>query len=179
MRYGADIAAWWDRHGAALGACALEPVAAEHPELDATLTVAALVADRLVGVPAQALLGEQRLARRRSDRATRLARWAGEPRRPARFTTLGVRDVQRATQVALADWLLTDRRSRGAVIRRHVLLPRPVLAGIYGYDERARLRHLIARSRYGITVGGELTLRGGAALWRLRKKPPHPLVGQA
>ena len=76
LRMAADIAAWWDRHGAQLPEAALDGVAARHPELRRALGASAAVAERVVGVPAAAWLGGDVPGKRRAALAARVADWS-------------------------------------------------------------------------------------------------------
>jgi hypothetical protein len=168
LRHGVDVAAWWDRFGPVMPAGCLEAVAEHHPALEPTLCVAAIIADRLLGLPSAQLFDERRLRRRRRMRATRMARLVSPARAP-RYTALGKeRDPTYVTQVALMDWLLSPAGYRFSAVRRHVLLPRDVLAAVYGHPPGSRPHQALARLRYAALVGGELAARSVPLLWRAR-----------
>jgi N-acetylglucosaminyldiphosphoundecaprenol N-acetyl-beta-D-mannosaminyltransferase len=112
VRLGADIAAWWDRHGQALPPRFLEGHARRHPQLAAALTAAAAVTEDLTGAPAREWLGSGAVRSRRVGLAARLADW----------TQVGDRD-QLAANVSLADAILAPPGS-GPTMARRELVPR-------------------------------------------------------
>lgn len=73
LRYPTDIAAWWDRRGAALGTAGPATVAARHPALRSALAAAAGAAERITGAPL-ATLAPAAPASLRRRAALRLAR---------------------------------------------------------------------------------------------------------
>lgn len=157
LRLPADIAAWWDRYGHELGSDGLRSIASEHPELVPALASAAVVCERIVGLPAERLLDAKALGRRRSRLAARLANWGAEGQQS-----------QYSANVKLVDCLLVPGGGRLAFARRHVLLPRTVIATMYGLPEDAYARqsfrqlwHSAIFTRY--TVGP-----WSQALWRTR-----------
>ncbi len=138
VRMAADIAAWWDRHGAALPPRLLEEHARRHPELQPSLTAAATAAQRLTGVPALLWLGTEVARSRRVDVAARLADWSQE----------GDRD-QLAANIVFAGALLGPRGSGARFARRELSLP--------GAGPAASAAH-----------AAKLCARFAFALWRLR-----------
>jgi hypothetical protein len=109
LRLAADIAAWWDRHGAELGPAPLDGHAARFPELARAWWAAALVAERIVGVPAGAWFSDMAEPDRRARLAMRLANWSQS----------GDRD-QLAANMALIDALLSPASSLPFVLRREM-----------------------------------------------------------
>lgn len=129
LRLPADIAAWWDRYGDELGPDGLRSIAREHPALRPALAAAAVVCEHVVGLPAERLLDADGLTRRRSRLAARLANWGADGQQK-----------QYSANVKLVDWLLVPRGGRLEFARRHVLLPRNVIANMYGLPEEAYAR---------------------------------------
>lgn len=164
LRLPCDLAAWWDRYGGELGPGGVSATATAHPETARALATAAVVAERLVGLPARHVL-EPGLLEAASPPATRLANW---PLRGA--------EAQISANVSLADWLVAPHGQRGALVRRHVLLSRRELrarwpeAGTSAFA-RMRLRLLHAArvvSRYAIAAWA---LRGGRTWAPLPSSP--------
>ena len=87
LRLACDVAAWWDAWGSELPRGAVTDQAARYPALERVLLAATEVADRVVGVPRLALLGEEPELERRVRLATHLANPnAGAPRPSNRRT---------------------------------------------------------------------------------------------
>jgi putative nucleotidyltransferase-like protein len=110
LRMAADIAAYWDAHGDRLSAQALDRVVTSHPQLARPLTAAAEMADRLVGIPEDALLSARPARDRRRDLALRLADWTQE----------GDPDQLRAN-IALVGGLIGPDGSAPEFMRRELL----------------------------------------------------------
>ena len=153
LRYAVDIGAAWDLWGATLEPGALDAMFMAHPGLRSSLTTAAAVTERLVGVPAYRLLGLHWLRDERSRRAERLADWARTAERD-----------QLATNVTLVDLLLTPRGEHRAFMARHVLPPADALSRSRPLPREALLRRGWLRA----THAGKLVLRYLYALWRIR-----------
>jgi hypothetical protein len=111
LRLACDLAAWWDRYGQALGPEPLVQLLDDHPDLTAAISTAALVAERLVGLPAREFLPDG-AAGSGSRVAMRLANWSGD----------GSAEQNKAN-TSLIDWILTPARQWPAATRRHFLLP--------------------------------------------------------
>lgn len=75
VRQAVDIAAWWDRHGAAVEGRALDPIISAHPELGPSIRAGAAVADIHLGVPSAELLAAAAPRGGREKRAVRMADW--------------------------------------------------------------------------------------------------------
>ncbi|MEA2441399.1 MAG: hypothetical protein QOH76_2823 [Thermoleophilaceae bacterium] len=147
VRAATDLAAWWDRHGAALPPRFLEGHASSHPELAPPLTAAAISAERLTGVPAVGWLGRSASSGRRVDVAVRLADWEQAADRD-----------QMSANVMLVGALLGPRGSGREFVRRELVLPR-----------RSRAASAIHTAKVGV--------RAAIALWKVRgsrmwAKPP-------
>lgn len=142
VRFAADLAAWWDRHGRALPPGFLEPYPRRYPELGPALTAAARVAEAVAGVPAVSWLGNASVPTRRVALATRLADW----------TQHGDPDQLRAN-VSLVGGLLGPPGSGPEFVRRELL-------------EKATGRR--ATVVHCVKTGGRYVL----ALWRARRPGP-------
>ena len=138
VRMAADLGAWWDRHGHELPPRFLEPHARAFPELAPALTAAALVAERLAGLPATGWLGAGAVHGRRVDLSARLADW----------TQQGDRD-QLAANVSLVTGLLTPRGAGREFVARELTVP--------GAGAAASASHAT-----------KMCTRFALALWRLR-----------
>ena len=147
LRGAADIAAWFDRHGAPTDFSR----AREYPALVAPLQAAAVVAERVTGAPLARLVGVTR-PRGRIRVATELADWTG----------VGERD-QLAANIALVDALLSPPGGRGAFARRLVRLDPAAEAAIRSPAE------LIARRAVHTA---KMSFRFALALWALRRRRP-------
>lgn len=142
LRLAADVAAWFDARSVELPPGALARVADEHPGLRSALVTSTVVAERLVGIPAEALGAAQVRSTRRMSLAIRLANWnqRGSP-------------AQIHANVRLIDGLLSPPGARGEYLRRNfVAMPAAAAAGA------------VARARYS----GSLLARYGVALWNVR-----------
>jgi hypothetical protein len=158
LRLPADVAAWWDRFGAALGEGGLRPIVESHPELRPAIDASAAACERLVGVPADVILpGGRRPARRRGRLAVRLANWSADG--SAR---------QYPANVRLVDLLLLPRGGHLAFARRHVLLPPHVIATMYRLPEGARGRRWLRRLWYAGVLTRSTAVTWSSALWRVR-----------
>jgi hypothetical protein len=153
LRLPADLAAWWDRHGSQLPDQPLRSIAEAHAALARPLATAALVAERLVGLPAAHLLDLAPAAGRRSRLAAALA----DPllqHGPAGPT--------------LVDGLLCDRRALRGWTRRRVLPPRGHVARTYGLPKARGPRVTLLQAIHPARVG----VRLAEAALRARKRPP-------
>lgn len=138
LRLAADLSAFWDRHRESLGDAALEPLLTRRPELGDILAASALVAERLVGLPAARLLGQRSRPGRRALAATRLADWemsGSEGERTARMTAI--------------DWLLTPPRQWRSFARRHLFQPAEAIARSHGRPPGRRIRNEAWRIAHG------------------------------
>lgn len=111
VRLAADLAAWWDRHGAFMPAAFLESYPRRYPALAPALSAAARVAESVVGVPAAEWLGAAPLPTRRGRLAVTLADW----------TQHGDPDQLRAN-ISLIGGLLGPPGTVGGFVRRELLL---------------------------------------------------------
>jgi hypothetical protein len=120
LRGPADIAAWWDRHGASGATLPLARHWDRYPALRRPLLAAALAAERAAAFPASLALPRAARTDARTRIAVRLANpsGAGEP-------------DQLAANVALVDHLLSPRGGQRAALRRHVFLTPQRLGSTY------------------------------------------------
>lgn len=142
LRLPTDVAAWWDRYGATLEPYALEPVVRRHPGLLRVLATAAVAADRLVGLPSERLLPPELL--QASQVALRFENWLA----------LG-REREFNASVAAVDLALTPSGMRGRCVRRHLVLPLPVIAHVYSLPARAPARLRARQMFYAARVFAE------------------------
>ncbi len=112
LRLACDLAAWWDRYGAALGPLGVSDAVRAHPAMTRVVATAALLTDQLAGVPAAQVLSAELLAQA-SRRALRLSNWS-----------LRGSEGQIDANVSLVDWLLAPAGQWRALTRRHLLLAR-------------------------------------------------------
>ncbi len=156
LRLAIDLATWWDLLGARLHAGALAEIIDRYPALNRAVLAATSVAERVVGLPAERLLGGERRADLRTRLAARLANpdGRGDP-------------AQLNADVGLVDWLLAPRGGQREFIRRQLLPPRKVL------EERSRARQerSVSPLGHGVRVLGRygLTMARMAASSRARR----------
>jgi hypothetical protein len=113
VRHAVDLGAFWDRRGDSLPEHALARCLREWPELRPVLGAAARVSERVVGIPAGALIARHDALPLGARVAVSLAR--PRPRRS---------EPQIHAEMALSDGLLTPRGQRRDFIRRQLLAPR-------------------------------------------------------
>ena len=149
LRLPADVAAWWDARGAELAPGALDEAAGRHPQLAPAIATAAVVADRLVGVPSARYLSPGVLSRA-SLRAVRLA------------NPFGTGDIgQQWGNIVLVDGLLAPPAGRGAFLhRRFIAPPEPHPLGPDPESPRGRIERWLRAPR--------IARRAAVALWRTR-----------
>jgi hypothetical protein len=145
LRLATDLGAWWDLHGSDLPAGALDGVIANYPALARVLSSAALVAGKVVGLPAEHLLGRS-LRDLRGRVAVRLAN-------PNPRSSLS----QLYADIGFVDGLLAPPGGFRDFIHRQVLPPPEVLEQNARHRARARARSPWSRgvgilARYGVTL---------------------------
>lgn len=146
LRLAADIAAWCDKHGEQLRRDDLERLLDAYPALARVLPAAAVVAERIVGVPATSLTARSGKLDRRERLAVRLAN--PHPRQS---------QSQIYADRGLVDGLLGPKGSFRSFVRRQLLPPREVLVQHAGHAEREKVRSSLGRlfgvlGRYGISL---------------------------
>ncbi len=162
LRLPADLGAWWDRFGAELPAAALDPIIAAYPPLARPLRVAARVADQVVGLPAEAVLGPA-AASRRERIAARLANPNPQPDSAA---------AQLYADRGLVDGLLAPPGGFGGFVRRQLLPSRAVLDknAVHGRAVHGRGAHARSRATRFFGVLGRYLL----TLARSARSPAAP-----
>jgi hypothetical protein len=157
LRLATDLGAWWDTLGAELQPGALGELMRSYPALARVLTVAASVAEKIVGLPADQIVGAP-------------PRLAGRERLAARLANPSPRgtNAQVFADMGLVDGLLAPAGGFAAFLRRQVILPREVLDGRAG---GARERHVSSPLGHSARV----LARYGLAMTRVLRVPPRPL----
>jgi hypothetical protein len=148
LRLAADLSAWWDVFGDRLQPERVDELLTRYPALSRTLTAAARVAERIVGIPYERVFSNSSHVRLRERAAVRLANPNPNPRGSV---------PQLNADMGLVDGLLTPRGQALAFVRRQLLPPRQVLRmRAEGSRERGPVLPLghCARvlARYGLTV---------------------------
>jgi hypothetical protein len=146
LRIAADLGAWWDTRGGELPAAALAPLIDAYPQLARVLPAAARVAESLIGLPAQQLLGDAARLGVRERLAARLANPHPHSSQPQLYADMG-----------LIDGLLAPPGGFRGFVRRQLLPPAEVLDQQARHGERNRARSSSARflgvlGRYGLSV---------------------------
>lgn len=155
LRYAADIAAWWDRHGSAAVPAALENMMAEHPALAEPWRAALAAAVPVAGLPTEAAPAGCRPRARRSQIAARLTNWdmSGD-----------IDQIQ--ANVALIDGLLAPRGELQAFLLRQLSRPTGSLAGRPSLAPESRARAF----GLGGLHAAKMLVRYLLAFWRLRRR---------
>jgi hypothetical protein len=147
LRLACDLSAWWDAYGAELPPHALDELLRAYPAFTRVILVAAEVAERVVGLPAARIVGEE-MPRRglRGRMAVRLANPNPQSSSSQLYADMG-----------LIDGLLMPPGDFGAFVRRQVLPPPEVLEQQARQAARRRARSSVGRgagvlARYGLTL---------------------------
>jgi Uncharacterised nucleotidyltransferase len=148
LRLPADLAAWWDARGHELQPLPLESTIAAHPELGRAIVGAAIAAERLVGLPAERIVGERALPARRVELAVGLANW-----------DLHGSEREWETASAAVDWLLAPAGHLRSFARRYWFQPPEAIARTYGRSPEARLSNAIWRHAHGTARSLKFALR--------------------
>jgi Uncharacterised nucleotidyltransferase len=156
LRLPVDAAAWWDANGTEDGVPLLDGIVDEFPELREALSAAALTLDRLVGIPANAVLSRHS-GSRRALAASRLANW----------TVTGDWDQINAN-LTLVDLLLSPPGGGRSFVRRSLLPPNAEISSMYRLPPSAFLRLAFWR----LAHGPKLLVRYLIALWTVRRGRP-------
>lgn len=144
LRLASDLSGWWDVRGATVPRGALDDVIRSYPALARAITVAAQVADTIVGIPANRVLTADSSLGVRGRLAGRLAN--PNPR---------TSQSQLYAEMGLIDGLLAPPREFRAFLRRQVLLPEEILGALDRHSPKRRKRSSLTRGvgivgRYGI-----------------------------
>jgi hypothetical protein len=134
LKLACDLGAWWDARGSELSLGSVDAQIARYPALERVLVAAAEVADRVVGLPRLALLGEERQPEHRVLLATRLAN--PDARGPR---------TQHHADALLIDLLLTPQGGHRDGIRRQLQTPSGVQPGqtSQGRQRTASVNHVL------------------------------------
>ena len=149
LRLATDLSAWWDAFGIQVQPDALDRLLGSYPALRRAILVAAMVAEKVVGLPAAQIIGSVAEPGLRERMAVRMANPNPRASRAQLYADMG-----------LIDWLLVPPGGLREFIRRHVLVPREVRI------ERARHadeRKAVSSVGHGARVVG----RYGLAIARL------------
>ena len=146
LRLASDLAAWWDLHGADVSHHALDEVLRSYPALGRVIPVAVAVAEKIVGLPASAIIGNAAKLRTRERIAVRLAN-------PNPHSS----ESQLYADIGLIDGLLTPPGGLRAFVRRQLLPPAEVLDEQAQHAARTHARSPLGRgagtlARYGLTM---------------------------
>jgi hypothetical protein len=162
LRLATDIGAWWDLRGEELRRGEIGDLLRAYPALFHVVSVAAMVAEATVGLPARNVIGEMPRLTLRDRIATRLANPHPEGS-----------EAQIYAEIGLIDGLLTPRRDVGEFVRRQLLLPSEVVEARERGDHRGGVRSRLrprGRVGHGLAVLG----RYGLAMGRLARREAKP-----
>jgi hypothetical protein len=146
LRLASDLSAWWDLYGAGLRDGALNEVVRAYPELARVVRTSLTVAEQMVGLPADRIMGGLHALGLRERMAVRLAN-------PHPQTS----PSQLYADIGLIDGLLVPKGGFGRFVRRQVWPPAEVLDQQARHADRQRARSPLSRSagvlaRYGRTI---------------------------
>lgn len=146
LRLATDVGAWWDSFGSTLEYGAFSELIDVYPGLGRVLRVAVSVAEKVVGIPAEHILGEVPKLGLRDRAAVHLANPNPHTSQPQLYADIGMIDA-----------LLMPPGHSGAFVRRQLLPPREVLRerARRAHERRAssRLGHATrVLGRYGLTM---------------------------
>jgi hypothetical protein len=146
LRLATDLGAWWDMHGLGLAPGELDELFLSFPELVRAVSVAAKVAERMVGLPATEIIQNMPRLGFRDRMALRLAN-------PNPSTS----PSQLYADMGLIDGLLTPPGGFGAFVRRQLLPPAEVLNEQARHAAKLRARSALSHctgvlTRYALTT---------------------------
>jgi hypothetical protein len=144
LRLATDLGAWWDTFGPRLQPRALVPMLERYPTLTGALLASVAAAERVVGLPADRLIGSVRPLNRRSWLAASLAEPNPKPN-PA----------QLRADASLVDWLLTPPGGRREFFQRQLL----VVSGVLAERSRESERPTLSSVGHATRVLGRFALR--------------------
>jgi putative nucleotidyltransferase-like protein len=147
LRMAADIGAWWDACGPELAPGALGETFNSYPALGRVVRAAAHVAEHMVGLPAERVLGQRPRLGPRGRVAARLANPHPRSSQSQLYADMG-----------LVDGLLSPPGGLRDFVRRQVLVAPEVLAQQARHGARARARSRLGHGlgvlvRYGLRIG--------------------------
>jgi hypothetical protein len=146
LRQASDLSAWWDVYGAELAPGALDEPLGAYPALGRVLSVAAEVAEKIVGLPARQIIGGLPRRGLRERVAVRLANPHPRSSQPQLYADIG-----------LIDGLLMPLGGSRAFVRRQLFPPAQVLEAHARHRSRPRARSSLGRAagvllRYALTM---------------------------
>jgi hypothetical protein len=146
LRLASDLSAWWDLYGEETHDGALYEVVSSYPELARVIPASLTVAEKMVGLPANQIMGSTHELGLRERMAVRLA----NPHPQASPSQL-------YADIGLIDGLLMPPGGFGRFVRRQVWPPAEVLDQQARHAARRRARSPLSRSagvlaRYGLTL---------------------------
>jgi hypothetical protein len=169
LRQASDLAAWWDVHHGELAPTALGELRRAYPALSRVLVVAAVAAERVVGLPAPEILSESAKPGLRGRVAARLANPNPDTSQSQLYAEMG-----------LIDGLLAPHGGLIAFARRQLFPPREVREQHARDGRRRRRRSRLARGvgmllRYGLAMRSVArpAWTGGEA----RRRQPRMTIG--
>ena len=158
IRLAADLAAWWDFFGDAVGSREMGKFLAAYPAFARVVPAALCAAERTVGLPAERVLPQAMRLNRRQRAAVRLAN-------PNPVSS----KAQLFAEIGLIDGLLAPPGGFGPFVRRNVLPHREVLEIHAAAANRDQPRSAAGRA-FGIVA------RYALAMTRLARSEPDGLV---
>ncbi len=146
LRLATDLGAWWDVYGSDLPGGALDEVLQSFPSFGRVIPTAAVVAERVVGLPANQIVIDRPKPGIRERMAWRLA----NPNPDASSSQL-------YADMGLVDGLLMPAGGSRAFVRRQILPPRAVLIEQARHAAKSRPRSALGHcagvlARYGLTI---------------------------
>jgi len=146
LRLAVDLSAWWDTYGASLLPGAFDELLCVYPAIARAILVAAIVTERITGLPATETLGTLPNLGLRERIAARLANPNPHSSQSQLYADMG-----------LIDGLLTPQGGFSAFARRQLFPPRQILEQQARHGARRRRRSPLARctgvlARYGLTL---------------------------
>jgi hypothetical protein len=146
LRLASDLSAWWDVFGAELPRASLHELLAIYPALSRVIPAATRVAEKIVGLPMEQIIGESPRSGLRERMTVRLANPNPSSSQSQLYADTGV-----------IDGLLMPAGGFGAFVRRNLWVPSAVLEQQARHGARQRARLPLARAggvlgRYGLTM---------------------------
>jgi Uncharacterised nucleotidyltransferase len=145
LRLAADIAAWWDRHGAGIGERAIERFIAANPSLQRSFEAALLVLEPLVGLPSRRLVRAPA-----PDWSARRAAACADPHLVSPVGTMIAR-------IMAVDFLLSTGRDKMGFVRRYAIHPEAEVRRTYAMQQSPRA---VVAARGAVHAVGALVKSG-------------------
>jgi hypothetical protein len=134
LRMASDLSAWWDIHGAELSPGALDELLGAYPAFARVIPTAVSVAEKVVGLPADRIVGRARKLAFRERVAVRLANPNPHSSQSQLYADMG-----------LIDGLLAPAGGFSAFVRRQLLPAPEVLDQQARHGAKRRARSRVAR----------------------------------